>query len=126
MSHYFIEGLHEGSLVEILDSQVVAEADQEEISEIASLTEACLRVRGGERPTMKEVDMRLQFLRTKRLRRSQYLHEKHGGIEPLLCPEAKNPHKHINLVNAACITPQGMSGCYSLEQEFASSFEMPR
>ena len=35
LSHYFIEGLHEGSLVEILDSQVVAEADQEEISEIA-------------------------------------------------------------------------------------------
>jgi len=99
------------------------EADQEEINEIASLTKACLRVKGAERPTMKEVEMRLQFLRTKRLRKRQCLHEKDGDIEPLLCPEAKNPHEHMNIVNA---THQGMSGCYSLEQEFVSSFEMPR
>ncbi|CAL4968116.1 unnamed protein product [Urochloa decumbens] len=120
LSHYFIEGLHEGSLVEILDSQVVEEADQEEIDEIASLTEACLRVKGGERPTMKEVDMRLQFLRTKRLRKIQHLTEKDGDIEPLLCPKDKNLYGHIELVNV------GSSGCYSLEQEFASSFGMPR
>ncbi|CAN6238729.1 unnamed protein product [Urochloa humidicola] len=120
LSHYFIEGLHEGSLVEILDSQVVEEADHEEINEIASITEACLRVKGGERPTMKEVDMRLQFLRTKRLRKIQHLTEKDGDIEPLLCPKDKNLYGHIELVNA------GSSGCYSLEQEFASSFGMPR
>ena len=70
LSHFFIEGLHQGSLIEIMDTQVVEEVDQEEISEIALLTEACLRVKGGERPTMKEVDMRLQFLRTKRLRKN--------------------------------------------------------
>ena len=126
LSYYFVEGLQEGSLLGILDSQVLEEADQEEINEIASLTEACLRVKGAERPTMKEVDMRLQFLRTKRLRKRQCLHEKDGDIEPLLCPEAKNPREHMNIVNAAHITHQGMSGCYSLEQEFASSFEMPR
>nr|TKW40470.1 hypothetical protein SEVIR_1G248300v2 [Setaria viridis] len=112
LSHYFIEGLHAGSLVEILDKQVVEEADQEEINEIASLTEACLRVKGGDRPTMKEVDMRLQFLRTKRLRKG--LAEKDADIEPLLCPQDKNLYGHIDLVNA------GSSGCYSLEQEFAS------
>ena len=103
------------------------EADQEEISEIASLTETCLRVKGGVRPTMKEIEMRLQFLRTKRLRKRQCLHEKDGDIiEPLLCPEAKNPHEHMNIANDAHITHQGMSGSYSLEQEFASSFGMPR
>ncbi|PAN07184.1 hypothetical protein PAHAL_1G317500 [Panicum hallii] len=127
LSYYFIEGLQEGSLVRMLDSQVLEEADQEEINEIASLTDACLRTKGGERPTMKEVEMRLQFLRTKRLRKRQCLHEKDGDIEPLLCPEAKNPHKHMNIDNDAHITHQGMSGCYSLEQEFASSlFGMPR
>ncbi|CAD6250182.1 unnamed protein product [Miscanthus lutarioriparius] len=42
LSHFFIEGLHQGSLIEIMDTQVVEEADQGEISEIASLAEACL------------------------------------------------------------------------------------
>ncbi|KAG2660047.1 hypothetical protein PVAP13_1KG393800 [Panicum virgatum] len=127
LSHYFVEGLQEASLVGILDLQVVEEADQEEISEIASLTETCLRVKGGERPTMKEIEMRLQFLRTKRLRKRQFLHEKDGDIiEPLLCPEAKNPYEHMNIANDTHITHQGMSGSYSLEQEFAPSFGMPR
>ena len=84
LSHYFIEGLHQGSLMEIMDPQVVDEADQREISEIALLTEACLRVKGGERPTMKEVEMRLQFLRTKRLRKRQHLLEQEGDIEQKL------------------------------------------
>ncbi|CAO2161880.1 unnamed protein product [Urochloa humidicola] len=125
LSRYFIEGIQEGALMEIVDLQVVEEADQEDIHDIASLTERCLRVKGRERPTMKEIEMRLQFLRTERLRKRQHLHEKHRDI--CRCSEAKNPHEHINnLVNAAHVTPQGISGCYSLEQEFASSLSLPR
>ncbi|KAJ1280063.1 hypothetical protein BS78_04G203800 [Paspalum vaginatum] len=122
LSHYFVEAFHEKSLMEIIDPQVVEEADQEEINEIASLTEACLRVKGGERPIMREVDMGLQFLRTKRLRKRQHLIEKDRDFEPLLCPKAKNPREHVGLVNDAPIKPEGTSGCYSLEQEFVSSF----
>ena len=125
LSHFFIEGLHQGSLIEIMDTQVVEEADQEEISEIASLAEACLRVKGGERPSMKEVEMRLQFLRTMRLRKRHHLPEKDGDIEPLLCGKSKNSLKHIDLINAAHIPPQETSRCYSLEQEFVSSFRRP-
>ena len=66
---------------------------------------------------MKEVEMRLQFLRTKRLRKRQHLLEQEGDIEPLLCAE-----EHINLVNATHIIPQETSRCYSLEQECVSSF----
>jgi hypothetical protein len=108
--------------MEIMDPQVVEEADQEDINEIASLTNACLRVKGVERPTMKEVDMRLQFLRTKRLGKGHHLPEKGGDTEALLCQEAKNLNEHIDLVNAARVIPQVSSRCYSLEQEYVSSF----
>ncbi|TVU04449.1 hypothetical protein EJB05_49975, partial [Eragrostis curvula] len=125
LSHYFVEAIQGGGLMEILDTQVVEEADQEDIHEIASLAETCLKVKGRERPIMKEVDVRLQLLRTKRLRKAQKLPENSGEIEPLLCSDARS-HGQINSVNAAHLTPQGTSGCYSLEQEFASSVSLPR
>ncbi|TVU29111.1 hypothetical protein EJB05_20661, partial [Eragrostis curvula] len=125
LSHYFVEAIQEGALMEILDTQVVEEADQEDIDDIASLAEVCLKVNGRERPIMKEVDMRLQLLRTKMLRKAQKLLECSGEIEPLFCPDARS-HGQINSVKAAHLTPQGTSGCYSLEQEFSSSIDLPR
>ncbi|KAL6899556.1 hypothetical protein ACP4OV_006214 [Aristida adscensionis] len=135
LSHYFIEGLRNGALMEIMDLQVVEQADQEEIDYIASLTEACLRVKGGERPIMKEVEMRLQILRTKRLRKSvpandgglEHLGSSNDGeIEHLSYPNARNDDAHINLVDTGHLISQGISGCYSLEQELTSSISLPR
>ncbi|KAG2652523.1 hypothetical protein PVAP13_1NG358619 [Panicum virgatum] len=122
LSHYFIEGLQEGALMEIMDSHIMEEADQDEINYIASLTEACLRTKGGQRPTMKEVEMRLQFLRTKLLRKAQNLPRNDEEIEPLLRPDARNL---TNPANALQLTSQGVSG-YSLEQDFDSSIYLPR
>ncbi|PWZ55287.1 Wall-associated receptor kinase 2 [Zea mays] len=128
LSHYFIEGLQEGTLMEIIDSQVVEEADQEEINDISSLIETCLRSKGGHRPSMKEVDMRLQCLRTKRLRnKTHLLIEKGGEMEPLLCAEAQHPHERMNpIYNEEHLTIPMMSGCYSLEQELAAASSMVR
>jgi len=125
LSHYFIEGLHEGALMEIMDSHIVEEGDQDEINDVASLTEACLRTKGGQRPTMKEVEMRLQFLRTKMLRKAQNLPRNGEEIEPLFLPDARNLNAHTNPANAAQLTSQGVSG-YSPEQDFDSSIYLPR
>lgn len=122
LSHYFVQVLHEKSLAEIVDPHVLKEAGQEDIIEITSLIEACLKIKGGERPTMKEVDMRLQFLRTKGLRKGHYLPKKDGDIETLLCLKAKNLRGHVDLVNSAHVTLQKTSRSYSLEEEFMSSF----
>uniref|UniRef100_N1R2C8 Wall-associated receptor kinase-like 22 n=1 Tax=Aegilops tauschii TaxID=37682 RepID=N1R2C8_AEGTA len=121
LSHYFMEGLQEGDIMEILDPQVVKEeANQEEIDDICSLAEACLRLKGRDRPTMKEVDMRLQFLRTKRLRKCKFLPASDQEIEHLLCPEISNSNAQVNVENPGNLTSEGISSCYSLEQELSS------
>jgi len=125
LSFCFIEGIQEGKLMEIIDPQVVEEAEQGDIDDIALLTEACLRVKGRERPSMKEVELRLQFLRTKMLRKLQKFPKIGEEIELSLCPNARNLHAHTNSINAAHLTHQGICG-YSLEHEFASSISLTR
>uniref|UniRef100_A0A0E0CNS2 Protein kinase domain-containing protein n=1 Tax=Oryza meridionalis TaxID=40149 RepID=A0A0E0CNS2_9ORYZ len=120
LSHYFVEGLQEGSLTEIMDPQVVEEANKEEINDIASLTEVCLKPRGGDRPTMKEVEMR-----TKRLKKSQLTAGSDGEIKDLICPNASKSHAQNSSVGASDLTSEGISSCYSLEQEFSSSINIP-
>ncbi|CAL4886774.1 unnamed protein product [Urochloa decumbens] len=127
LSHYFTEGLQEGDLMKIIDSQIVEEADHGEIDDIVSLAQACLKTRGVERPTMKEVEMRLQFLRTKRIRKTQTLPGNNDGeIGYFLCPEARNSHAQLELANVTRLPPEKTSRGYSQEKEFASSISMPR
>ena len=127
LSHYFVEGLQEGALMEIIDPQVVEEAEKGEIDDIASLAQACLKTKGAERPTMKEVEMRLQFLRTKRLRKIHHLPGNNGEIEHLLCPQDRNSDSQLHFVNATtCLPCEETSRGYSLEKEFASSISLPR
>jgi serine/threonine protein kinase len=59
---YFSSAMKENRLFEILDPEVVYEENIEELKTIAKLAEMCLRMRGEERPTMKEVEVRLEVL----------------------------------------------------------------
>ncbi|CAL5093770.1 unnamed protein product [Urochloa decumbens] len=63
LCHYFLQNLRHGTAFSIFDAQVVDEAKRRGINEMVSLAEMCLRLRGEERPTMKEVEFRLQLLR---------------------------------------------------------------
>ncbi|CAD6243626.1 unnamed protein product [Miscanthus lutarioriparius] len=129
LAHYFIEALQEGVLMEIIDQQIVEEADQGEIDDIALLAQACLRTKGVERPTMKEVEIKLQLLRIGRLRRKRHHSPGNNGeAEHLLCPShARNSHAQLDLGNATRLPcDQETSRGYSLEKEFASSISLPR
>jgi serine/threonine protein kinase len=127
LAQYFIEGLQEGALMEIIDQQILEEADQGEIDEIALLVQACLRTKGVERPTMKEVEMKLQLLRTGRLRRKRHHSPGNNGeVEHSLCPHATNSHAQLDLGNATRLPCEETSRGYSLEKEFASSISLPR
>ncbi|PON77722.1 hypothetical protein PanWU01x14_024780 [Parasponia andersonii] len=60
--------MEEDYLLQILDHNLVAaEGNLEEIKVVANLAKGCLRVRGEERPTMKEVASELEGLTHKEL-----------------------------------------------------------
>jgi hypothetical protein len=50
-------------LFEILENFIVEEGNNEKIKEVVELDEWCLRVKGDERPSMKEVPMELERIR---------------------------------------------------------------
>ncbi|KAJ1255044.1 hypothetical protein BS78_K295500 [Paspalum vaginatum] len=58
---HFVTSLNEGNLNEILDELVIEEGE-EEGKQMAAIAAMCLRLKGEDRPTMRNVEMRLQGL----------------------------------------------------------------
>ncbi|XP_078158596.1 wall-associated receptor kinase 1-like [Carex rostrata] len=59
---YFCDAMKENRLFEIIDPQVMNEENKTELEAVAKLAELCLRLKGEERPTMKEVEVQLDVL----------------------------------------------------------------
>ncbi|XP_042384554.1 wall-associated receptor kinase 1-like [Zingiber officinale] len=59
---YFNQATKYKHVFDILEARVKAEGAKQELDEVIRLAEECLRVRGAERPNMKEVETRLQGL----------------------------------------------------------------
>ncbi|KAA8546466.1 hypothetical protein F0562_002795 [Nyssa sinensis] len=78
LAMYFISSMKEKRLFQILDDRLVKEENFEQLEEVAKLIRRCLRVKGEERPTMKEVAMELEGLRAM---------EKHPWVNADLYPQ---------------------------------------
>ncbi|KAJ1269201.1 hypothetical protein BS78_07G192500, partial [Paspalum vaginatum] len=65
LSNYFLWEMKDKPISEIVSRHVLEEACEEEINCVASLVEMCLRLQSEKRPTMKQVEMALQFLKSK-------------------------------------------------------------
>ncbi|XP_059454881.1 wall-associated receptor kinase 5-like [Corylus avellana] len=63
LAMYFLSFLKEDRMDEILDKRIVEEGNKEQIKEVVKLAERCLRVKGDERPSMKELAMELEQIR---------------------------------------------------------------
>jgi serine/threonine protein kinase len=72
----FMRIMQEKRLFEILDPQVLEEGKKSEIKAVAALAEACLNLKGDERPTMRQAEMKLEKLtglRKRSKKRSEHL-----------------------------------------------------
>jgi serine/threonine protein kinase len=59
---HFISLLAQGDLDQILDPQVM-DVENREVKEVATLAAMCIQLKGEDRPTMREVEMKLETLR---------------------------------------------------------------
>ncbi|CAL5028311.1 unnamed protein product [Urochloa decumbens] len=126
LSNYFLWELKARPIKEIVATQVCEEATEEEINSVASLAEMCLRLDSGDRPTMKQVEMNLQFLRTKRSNSCRVVHENSESeeIQPLLCTRAESRYEtfDISLGESSSSEYRYSQRFNSSEHDFRSSF----
>ncbi|KAL6847262.1 hypothetical protein ACP4OV_023115 [Aristida adscensionis] len=122
---YFLWELKQRPVAEIVAAQVREEATEEEITNVASLAEMCLRLRGEERPTMKEVEMALQTMRTKRFMSYRVAPENDRERYQIMYsgPQFSTGQSCIPRRNS--INQASQSYC-SLDQEFLPTAELPR
>ncbi|MBA0720950.1 hypothetical protein Golax_008542, partial [Gossypium laxum] len=64
LSLYFVSVMKEERLLDIIDKRVLNDKSIEQLKEAANLARRCVRLKGEERPTMKEVASELGGLRT--------------------------------------------------------------
>ncbi|KAK7393015.1 hypothetical protein VNO78_21465 [Psophocarpus tetragonolobus] len=60
LAMHFHSTLNEGSFLNIVDRHIIDEANVEQLMDVANIAEHCLRLKGEERPTMKEVAKELE------------------------------------------------------------------
>lgn len=110
----FMMLMREKRLFEILDHQVVVEGGESEIKAVAALAEACLSVQGEERPTMKQVEMKLENLTGSR-KRSQ---KRSGHLStPLRLDENERLLRKISIEGSSS-SGGYMTRQFSLEEEY--------
>ncbi|XP_018731898.2 wall-associated receptor kinase-like 8 [Eucalyptus grandis] len=66
LSMYFVISMEEKRLFDVLDKEVLDHGDKEEIIAVSNLAKRCLNPNGRYRPTMKEVAMELERVRSLR------------------------------------------------------------
>ncbi|XP_020192101.1 wall-associated receptor kinase 5-like [Aegilops tauschii subsp. strangulata] len=124
LCHFFVQRQQDNTIMEIVDVQVLEEGTERQIDEMASLAMACLKHRGEERPTMKEVELRLQSMRGKMVMKRNHELERHGEAVTLL------PSNYSNYFStsfgAANSSNQCVTRCCTMERELVSWTDLPR
>ena len=65
LAMFFVTSLKEDRVLEIIDKDVITEENVDQLKPVSNIARSCLRVRGEDRPTMKEVAGELEELKHK-------------------------------------------------------------
>uniref|UniRef100_A0A0D9ZIF8 EGF-like calcium-binding domain-containing protein n=1 Tax=Oryza glumipatula TaxID=40148 RepID=A0A0D9ZIF8_9ORYZ len=124
LSNYFLWERKVRPIRDIVAGQILEETTEEEINNVASLAEDCLSLRQDERPTMKQVELALQFLLNKRLNSCRTVQANKEEMEPFIMTKVQHSTENSNvefLSNKATVS----SYQPGLEHEFMSSATIP-
>ncbi|KAG2711383.1 hypothetical protein I3760_04G073600 [Carya illinoinensis] len=97
LAAFFVSSMKGNNLFDILDNQVLKEAEKEKIIEVAKLAKRCLNLNGKERPSMREVAMELEA--NQMSPKVSNLQEKYGEIEDV---ELKYPSNMMLFIYQKC------------------------
>ncbi|KAM1213128.1 hypothetical protein PS2_004584 [Malus domestica] len=101
LARFFLCLMEEDRLNEILDDDILNERNIETIKTVANLAKRCVRLKGEDRPTMKEVAMELEGMR---------ITEKHAWGKAEICSE-----------ETECLLGPGNSDAYPVDVRAGSS-----
>lgn len=82
LATHFILSMEENRLFQVLEDRVVDEGKVEHVLAVSAIAKRCLKLKGEERPTMKEVAAELEGLR--RVQEGECCNENHEEMELLL------------------------------------------
>jgi serine/threonine protein kinase len=88
-SSYFLWELKSRLVEEIVAAHIREEATKEEIENVASLAEMCLKLKGEDRPTMKQVEIALHDVQMKRSKLCRIAPENDEEMQLLLYSRAQ-------------------------------------
>ncbi|PKI50539.1 hypothetical protein CRG98_029045 [Punica granatum] len=80
LSLVFVSAVKEDRCLEIIDKRILNEGNVEHITEVALLASRCLKVRGEDRPSMKEVALELEGL-LRETEQYPWIHQDPGNFE---------------------------------------------
>ncbi|KAM2703130.1 hypothetical protein EV2_004757 [Malus domestica] len=101
LARFFLCLMEEDRLNEILDDDILNERNIETLKSVANLAKRCVRLKGEDRPTMKEVAMELEGMR---------ITEKHAWGKAEICSE-----------ETECLLGPGNSNAYPVDVRAGSS-----
>ncbi|CAL5005661.1 unnamed protein product [Urochloa decumbens] len=112
---HFVSLLAEGNLVEIIDPQVMEEEDIQ-VQEVAALAVMCTKLRGEDRPTMREVEMALENILVNTKKQIPCI------VAPRRYDEEQAPIHYMSIGQVG----DEPSRQYTMEEEILLSASLPR